>query len=83
MSMNSKSIAETIKERRSIRNLKKPENLTKEKIDETYKEVSEYIESKINNEKASVTEKEKWVRIKNNVVKAEKNQGNEIVEITE
>ena len=37
MSMNSKSIAETIKERRSIRNLKKPENLTKEKIDEILK----------------------------------------------
>ena len=43
----------------------------------------EYIESKINNEEATVAEREKWVRIKNNVVKAEKNQGNEIVEITE
>ena len=41
------------------------------------------IQSKINNEEATVAEREKWVRIKNNVVKAEKNQGNEIVEITE
>ena len=37
MSMNSKSIADAIKERRSIRNLKKPENLTKEKLDEILK----------------------------------------------
>ena len=37
MSMNSKSIADAIKERRSIRNLKKPENLTKEKIEEILK----------------------------------------------
>lgn len=37
MSMNSKSIADAIKERRSIRNLKKPENLTKEKVDEILK----------------------------------------------
>ena len=37
MSMNSKSIAEAIKERRSIRNLKKPENLTKEKVEEILK----------------------------------------------
>ena len=37
MSMNSKSIAEAMKERRSIRNLKNPENLTKEKIDEILK----------------------------------------------
>ena len=43
----------------------------------------EYIESKINNEEATVAEREKWARIKNNVVKAEKNQGNEIVETTE
>jgi predicted oxidoreductase (fatty acid repression mutant protein) len=37
MSMNSKSIADAIKERRSIRNLKKPENLTKEKVEEILK----------------------------------------------
>ena len=37
MSMNSKSIADAIKERRSIRNLKKPENMTKEKIEEILK----------------------------------------------
>ena len=37
MSMNSKSIVDAIKERRSIRNLKKPENMTKEKIEEILK----------------------------------------------
>ena len=37
MTMNSKSIGDAIKERRSIRNLKKPENLTKEKIEEILK----------------------------------------------
>ena len=45
--------------------------------------VSEYIESKINNEKSSVTEREKWVRIKNNIERAKKNKGNEIIEIKE
>lgn len=37
MSMNTKSIADVIKERRSIRKLKKPESLTKEKVNEILK----------------------------------------------
>lgn len=37
MSMTTKSIAEIIKERRSIRKLKKPENLTTEKVNEILK----------------------------------------------